>query len=109
MDWLFHKINENVWMNPAVWLVSRKLTEQAGPWNEKLSRDDDGEYICRVVAASEKVQFVEEGMSYYRVGSIGSLSGSISDRSNESMLLSTSLCISIYYRWRIVRERKPRV
>ena len=93
VDWLFHKINENVWMNPAVWLVSRKLTEQAGPWNEKLVRDNDGEYICRVVVASEKVQFVGEAMSYYRVGNIGSLSGSTSDRARESMLLSNSLCI----------------
>ena len=93
VDWLFHKFNENVWMNPAVWLVSRKLTEQAGPWNERLVRDNDGEYICRVVAASEKVQFVGDGMSYYRVGSIGSLSASTSDRACKSMLLSSSLCI----------------
>ena len=93
VDWLFHKFTENAWMNPAVWLVSRKLTEQAGPWNERLSRDDDGEYICRVVVASEKVQFIGEGMSYYRVGNIGSLSASTSDRACESMLLSNSLCI----------------
>jgi glycosyltransferase involved in cell wall biosynthesis len=93
VDWLFHKINENVWMNPAVWLVSRKLTEQAGPWNERLVRDNDGEYICRVVVASEKVQFVGEGMSYYRLGNIGSLSASTSDKARESMLLSNSLCI----------------
>ena len=93
VDWLFHKINENVWMNPATWLVSRKLTELAGPWNERLVRDNDGEYVCRVVAASQKVQFVGEGMSYYRVGSIGSLSASTSDRARESMLLSKSLCI----------------
>ena len=93
VDWLFHKFNENVWMNPAVWLVSRKLTEQAGPWDERLVRDNDGEYICRVVAASEKVQFVGEGMSYYRVGNIGSLSASTSDKASESMLLSKSLCI----------------
>jgi len=92
-DWLLNKFNGNVWMNPAVWLVSRKLTELAGPWNERLVRDNDGEYICRVVAASERVQFVGEGMSYYRVGNQSSLSTSISDRACESLVLSLSLCI----------------
>ena len=93
VEWIENKFNGNVWMNPGVWLVSRKLNEQAGPWDERLSLDDDGEYICRVVAASEKVQFVGEGMSYYRLGNIGSLSASTSDRACESLLLSSSLCI----------------
>ena len=93
VDWLLNKFNHNVWMNPATWLVSRKLTEQAGPWNEQLVRDTDGEYICRVVAASERVQFVPEGMSYYRVCNVGSLSKSTSDKAYDSMVLSLSLCI----------------
>jgi hypothetical protein len=44
------------------------------------------------VAKSEKVQFVEEGMSYYRVGNLRSLSTSTSDKTCESLLLSLSLC-----------------
>ena len=92
-DWLINKFQGNVWMNPAVWLVSRKLTELAGPWDERLVRDNDGEYICRVVAASERVQFVGEAMSYYRVGNLGSLSTSTSDKTCESLVLSLSLCI----------------
>ena len=93
VDWLINKFNGNVWMNPAVWLVSRKLTELAGPWNERLVRDNDGEYICRVVAASERVQFVGEAMSYYRVGNLGSLSTSTSDKTCESLVLALSLSI----------------
>jgi glycosyltransferase involved in cell wall biosynthesis len=93
VDWLVKKFNGNVWMSLDAWLVSRKLTEQAGPWDERLVRDNDGEYICRVVAASTKVQFVGEGMSYYRRGNIGSLSASTSDRARESYLLSKNLCI----------------
>jgi hypothetical protein len=92
VDWLLIKFNEKVWMNPAVWLVSRKLTEQAGPWNKRLVRDNDGEYICRVVAVSENVQFVREAMSYYRTCNFSSLSNSFSDKSCESVVLSLSLC-----------------
>lgn len=93
VDWLMNKFKGNVWMNPAVWLVSRKLTELAGPWDERLVRDNDGEYICRVVAASERVQFVGEAMSYYRVGNLGSLSTSTSDKTCESLVLALSLSI----------------
>jgi len=93
VDWLINKFKGNVWMNPAVWLVSRKLTELAGPWDERLVRDNDGEYICRVVAASERVQFVGEAMSYYRVGNLGSLSTSTSDKTCESLVLALSLSV----------------
>lgn len=76
IDWILTKFNHNVWMNPAVWLVSRKLTELAGEWDSRLARsgDDDGEYICRVVAQSEKVSFVEDARAYYRIGNVGGLS-----------------------------------
>ena len=96
-------------MNPAAWLVSRKLTELAGPWDERLVRDNDGEYICRAVAMSEKVQFVGEGMSYYRVGNIGSLSASTSDRACESMVLSLSLCVQYLLSLENSKKQKPHV
>lgn len=93
VDWLVNKFNGNVWMNPAAWLVSRKLTELAGPWDERLVRDNDGEYICRTVGASERVKFVGGAMSYYRIGNLGSLSASVSVRASESLVLSLSLCV----------------
>lgn len=86
--------SQNLWMNPAVWLVSRKLTELAGPWNERLSLDDDGEYFSRVVTASEHVKFIANAQSYYRLHNVGSLSRSVSDRACESLLLSLSLRIN---------------
>lgn len=92
LDWLLVKFNEQVWMNPAAWLVSRKLTEEAGPWDERLVRDNDGEYICRVVACSENVRFVREAMSYYRIANFGSLSNSYSYKACESVVRSLSLC-----------------
>ncbi|MGE5710138.1 MAG: glycosyltransferase family 2 protein [Nitrospira sp.] len=92
VEWLLNKFNDNLWMNPATWLVSRKLTELSGPWNERLVRDNDGEYICRVVAASENIRFVREAMSYYRTCNFGSLSNSWSEKAQESLGQSLGLC-----------------
>ena len=92
VDWLVTKFNNNTWLNPATWLISRKLTELAGPWNEQLVRDNDGEYICRVVAASEQVRFVGEAMSYYRICSMTSLSHSLSQKARECLVQSIILC-----------------
>ena len=93
LDWILKKFTENLWMNPAVWLVSRQLTELAGPWDERLSLDDDGEYMCRLVASSTNVKFVPRAHCYYRVGNIGSVSTNRSDEALASLYLSTFLCI----------------
>ncbi len=92
-EWLLTKFKENIWMHPAAWLVSRKLTDLAGPWDERLTFDDDGEYFCRVVSNSSKVQFVADAKSYYRIGNIGSLSWGMSEKASESIFLSISQCI----------------
>ena len=34
-------------MHPAAWLAPRSLLDIAGPWNESLSLNDDGEYFAR--------------------------------------------------------------
>jgi hypothetical protein len=101
-------------MNPAVWLVSRCLTDRAGPWNERLSQsrdkveesqrfaapvfvggNDDGEYICRVAAASEWVRFVEDARCFYRIGNAGSLNWNMehSERGLDALTLSLELSI----------------
>lgn len=93
-DWFIAKFDQNTWMHPAVWLVGRELTSSAGPWDERLSLDDDGEYFCRVVAHSSLVQFIPEAVCYYRQGNLGSLSCQRSDRALESVFLSIRQCIA---------------
>jgi glycosyltransferase involved in cell wall biosynthesis len=65
-EWLFRKMGQNLHMQTATWLVSRALTEAAGPWNTQLLGDDDGEYFCRVLMASDGVRFVPEARVFYR-------------------------------------------
>jgi glycosyltransferase involved in cell wall biosynthesis len=73
-EWLLRKMGDNLFMQTASWLVSRELTEAAGPWDKALLADDDGEYFCRVLLQSEWVQFVPEAKVYYRARGAGSLS-----------------------------------
>jgi glycosyltransferase involved in cell wall biosynthesis len=72
IEWLLRKFSRNLWMNPACWLVSRELTEAAGLWDERLVRDNDGEYLCRLVCNASQVRFVPEARCYYRAGDLSS-------------------------------------
>lgn len=94
IDWLMVKLTENVWIGLHAWLISRKLTELAGNWDERLSNDDDGEYSSRVVAASDIVKFIPEAKCYYRKGNTGSVSWGVSDRASQSLFLATQLTIN---------------
>jgi len=92
-EWLIEKFGGLHWLIPACWLVSRKLTEAAGPWDKRLTLDDDGEYFCRLVAASNIVKFVRNAQCYYRQ-SVNQLSRKCSAKALESLVLSTKLCIN---------------
>ena len=92
VEWLLRKMSENLHMQTATWLVSRALAEAAGPWDTRLHFDDDGEYFCRVLLASEGTRFVPEARVFYRVtssnrvGYIGT-----SNKKKDAMLLSMKL------------------
>ena len=66
-EWLTRKWEGNWHMQTATWLVSRELTEAAGPWNTRLLGDDDGEYFFRVINASNGIRFVPQSRVYYRI------------------------------------------
>lgn len=92
-EWMIRKLGENLSMQTATWLVSRELTEAAGPWDTRLLGDDDGEYFCRVVRACKRILFVPESKVYYRrgFGSLSYIGGS--PRKLEAQLLSIRLNI----------------
>lgn len=94
VDWLMRKMRLGVFMQTATWLVSRELAESAGPWDTRLLGDDDGEYFCRVLLASDGVQFVPESKVYYRKSGISSLSYiGLSDSKMEAQMCSIQLHI----------------
>lgn len=94
-EWLLRKLGQNVYMQTATWLVSRELTEAAGPWNTELLGDDDGEYFCRVLLASQGTRFVPDAKVYYRAPWVNTLSYiGQSDRKLEAHWKSMQLHIS---------------
>ena len=80
-------------MHPSAWLVPREVAVRAGPWDESLSLNDDGEYFSRVALASSGVAFCadEAARSFYRSGLPGSLSQQRSLRARRSQFHSLEL------------------
>jgi glycosyltransferase involved in cell wall biosynthesis len=94
VEWLLRKMEQNLYMQTATWLVSRELTEGAGPWNTSMLTDDDGEYFCRVLLGSDGICFVPEAKVYYRMSGPGSLSQlGRSDRKIDAQFKSIQLHI----------------
>jgi glycosyltransferase involved in cell wall biosynthesis len=94
VEWLLRKLGENRHMQNATWLVSRELAEAAGPWEENLQYDQDGEYYARVLLASEGTRFVAGARIFYRVSNSSRISYiGDSDKKKESLLRSMRLHI----------------
>jgi glycosyltransferase involved in cell wall biosynthesis len=106
MDWLVAAwVQGGGMLYPGMWLIPRKVVERAGPWDETLSLNDDGEYFTRVLLASSEVLFCEGSRSYYRSSIPGSLSGLKSARGWHSHFHSIELC----QRHVLAREESDRV
>ena len=93
-EWFLRYMENNIYMQTATWLVSREVTESAGPWDTRLLGDDDGEYFSRVLLASDGTRFVGDAKVYYRMSGSSSLSyiGS-SDKKKDAQWLSMKLHI----------------
>lgn len=53
-------IQTNAWLTPAA------IIKKAGKWSEFYSPDDDGEFFCRVLLASEGIVYSKDCFNYYR-------------------------------------------
>jgi glycosyltransferase involved in cell wall biosynthesis len=93
LDYFLTRFNENACFQTDAWLVSRELTQAAGPWTDCGSPDDDGEYFCRVVLHSTGITFVRDARSYYRVGNVRSLANRRSHEAMVALFASKAKCI----------------
>jgi glycosyltransferase involved in cell wall biosynthesis len=94
VEWLLRKMGQNLHMQTATWLTSRELAEAAGLWDTRLKSDDDGEYFCRVLLASNGTRFVPDARVFYRITQSSRLSyiGG-SNAKKEAMVVSMKLHI----------------
>ena len=91
LDWLVSSWCGGGMFPPLVWLTPREVIKAAGPWNEALSLDDDGEYFCRVLFHSSGIHFAPDAHSYYRTHDGLRISTSRGDRAASSSFRSMEL------------------
>jgi len=83
--------NKGSMVQPNAWLVPKAIADRAGHWNESLTLDDDGEYFCRVILASEGIVVARNTFNYYRKNPGNTLSGKRDLKSLQSLYRSISL------------------
>ncbi len=91
-------------MQPAAWLAPRALLDRAGPWNESLSLNDDGEYFARVMLAADEIRFCPSAKTYYR----SQVTGSLSSRKDHPALHSLYRSIDLTLAALLAADRSPR-
>lgn len=52
----------------SCYLISRKMVEIVGAWDERLLKNQDGDYFSRVLMVTTKVYFCNKGFFFYRRG-----------------------------------------
>ena len=91
VEWLLAQCGELRMMHPAAWLVPRSLAEKAGPWDERITLNDDGEYFARVLKHADAIRCAPSATSYYRISPGVSLSRSRGPAAFRSLWLSLKL------------------
>lgn len=107
VEFLVLHTREGKMMHPAAWLVPRQVADHAGPWDESLSLNDDGEYFARVALASAGLAFTPDpgAATFYRSALATSLSQQRSSTARASLIRSIELVTAHL----IAREDSPRV
>jgi glycosyltransferase involved in cell wall biosynthesis len=104
VEFLQINFEELAMMHPAAWLAPRALLDAAGPWDETLSLNDDGEYFARVALASSGIVFCADAHSFYR----SNLSGSLSRRKDPRALASLFRSVELTLDHLLDADRSPR-
>lgn len=93
LDFLLLAAGTGAMIHPSAWLIPRAIAERAGPWDETLTLNDDGEYFSRAILAGAGIAFCADAgaRSYYRSGLPGSLSQQRGERARRSQFHSVEL------------------
>lgn len=82
------------------WLTPRPVITAAGPWNEQLSVNDDGEFFARVILQSKEIVFCEQARGYYRTH----VSNSLSSRRDEIGIMSDFEAVRLISRYLLTAD-----
>jgi glycosyltransferase involved in cell wall biosynthesis len=73
-------------MANSCWLCPRAIIEKAGPWDEGLLKNQDGEFFCRVLLNSKSISFQNKARVYYRKPAKHNVSQKRSYQADQSLL-----------------------
>ena len=104
-DWLIQSWEGRGTIPIFSWLIPRSVAERAGPWNELLLLNQDGDLRYAAARSARKIAFVEEAWGYYRSGLAGSISQRRSEEALRSLYEATRSASRRY--WRTAIHRKP--
>jgi glycosyltransferase involved in cell wall biosynthesis len=93
INWLLKSLTGGGMMQTACWLTPRRLIDQAGPWDEKLTLHDDGEFFSRVMLQSKKIIFDPNAKVYYR-----QLQSSLSRQNASFSAAESALQVALSYK-----------
>ena len=106
LEWLVDSLSKDEgMMGGPRWLIPRALLEKSGPWDERLSLNNDFDFSVRLLLASAGVRFAPQALYAYRKGVPGALSGS----SSRSAMMSAFLTTESGCRNLLERENSPRI
>ncbi len=68
LDWIIERISTHSSKSSVAhsFLTPRELIRRAGPWNENLKINQDGEFFARVLLQAEEIRFEANTQVYYR-------------------------------------------
>jgi len=66
IDMLIDLYDRSEMMQPGVFLTPRSVILAAGPWDESLTINQDGEFFCRVMLHCKGIFFEPKGKVFYR-------------------------------------------
>ncbi|SFO47807.1 Glycosyl transferase family 2 [Algoriphagus ornithinivorans] len=89
--------NNQEMMAISSYLTHRKLIEKAGPWDDSLTINQDGEFFMRVLLQASKVLFEPNELVYYRQPGISHVSQQKSEKAFTSLLDSYQA-----YEWNVL-------
>lgn len=95
-DWIIERISSHSSKASVAhsFLTPRELIGRAGPWNENLKINQDGEFFTRVLLQAEEIRFEANTQVYYRRHQNPSVS---KVRSSDRVISSIEACKSIAY------------
>lgn len=71
--------NHNM-VQTSAWLTPRHIIEKVGLWDESISKNQDGEFFCRVAMHSKGIRYVADTLNYYRKHPKGKNIGNLGTR-----------------------------